>query len=367
MRIVRSILKYLVCGESCDVQICPLCANEETQNQVVDVNAGKQLFEIDPDEEDLDSLLITLACGHIFTVATLDDVCELEKYYTRTDDDWVSIAPPPPGLQRPPTCPHCGEPIKSRRYGRVFKRAQLDISEQNLATTCQSTLRLIQDKVLEFNLTTVSNDLEKGLAKIPPSQVPVISAEPKIELDKTAIRPSEPLPIPSKRFRRNSKELRRLPRPIVDLWLRAVRRLLGYYDEASQVATTRSSHSRAYEAAVSNLYKRYLSELDHSGGPLGSVTPENMALGLAKKHCGLPASPKADARFRVEACWQTFIIRFHIIALAQKVAATLAESRVGENVRSFWADMIEDIIHTVERDASLTMEEAEKSQSNRQL
>lgn len=92
---------------------------------------GKQLCDIDPHGEELDELIITLTCGHIFTVETLDGVCELERYYTRDEDDaWASIAPPPQGLKRPPTCPHCREPIKSLRYGRVYKRADLDMSEQ---------------------------------------------------------------------------------------------------------------------------------------------------------------------------------------------------------------------------------------------
>lgn len=56
-----------------------------------------------------------------------------------------------------------------------------------------------------------------------------------------------------------------------------------------------------------------------------------------------------------------------MVSLAQKVADILAKSQVAEKVQSLWADMIEDIIHTVERDAFLTIEEARKSQSNRQL
>lgn len=214
------------------------------------------------------------------------------------------------------------------------------------------------------------NDLEKGFANIPSGQLPAAGEQPEIELElreRKAIRATEPLPIPSKRFGKKSVAIRRLPKPIADLWMKCVRRLLGYYDEASQVASTKSSHVRAYEAAVATLYRQYLSELDYSGELRGTVTPEDMALGLAREHCGLPASPKADARFRLEACWQTFSIRFHMVTLAQKVAEILAKSRAAEKVRSLWADMIEDIIHTVERDASLAIEEARKSQSNRQL
>lgn len=123
-------MRCTVCGEPCDVQVCPLCADETALKQVVDMVERRKLGEIDPHVEELAELIITLTCGHIFTVETLDGICELEKYYTRDDDDaWASITPLPQGLRQPPACPHCREPIKSLRYGRVYKRADLDMSE----------------------------------------------------------------------------------------------------------------------------------------------------------------------------------------------------------------------------------------------
>ncbi|KAG8898032.1 hypothetical protein FRC01_011055 [Tulasnella sp. 417] len=332
---------------------------------------GKQLCEIDPHGEELDDLIITLACGHVFTVETLDGICELEKYYTRDDDDdaWAAIAPPPQGLKRPPTCPHCREPIKSLRYGRVYKRADLDMSEQNVATSCRRALRLIHERVAAFDGAQISNNLEKALEKITPGERAVGGGEAEEELnkqEKKAIRPNEPLPVPSKRFDKKSPHLRPIPKSIKEAWVKATRRLLAYYEDASKVAGTTSSHVRAYEAAVATLYRQYLEELGHSSN-LPGVTPEDMALGLARKHCGLSAPPKADVRFRVEACWLTFNIRFHMITLAQKVAEILVRAKIGEMVRTHWADMIEDIIYSVERDASMAIEVARKSQSNRQI
>ncbi|KAG8955990.1 hypothetical protein FRC04_006439 [Tulasnella sp. 424] len=336
-------------------QICPLCANEAAQNQVVDVIMGKQLCEIDPHGEELDELIITLTCGHVFTVETLDGICELEKYYTRQDDAWTSLAPPPQGLQRPPTCPHCREPIKSLRYGRVYKRADLDMSEQRIA---------------EFDDAKFCKDLEKDLAKVPATELPVGGGEAEQELDareKKTIRSNESLPVPSKRFDKKSHHLVGTPKVIKDAWIKATRRLIGYYDDASKVAATTSSHVRAYEAAVATLHRQYLSELKDSDYVPATITHADMALGLARKACGLPAPPKADVRFRVEACWLTFNIRFHMVTLAQKVAEILVKAKVAEKVRSRWADMIEDIIYSIERDASMAIDLAQKSQSNRQV
>lgn len=98
--------------------------------------------EIDPHGESVEDILITLNCGHSFTVETLDGHCELEKYYKKDDAGWIQLSVPPVGLQKPPTCPLCRGPIKSNRYGRVFKRADLDMSEQvwNLSTSAHNQL-----------------------------------------------------------------------------------------------------------------------------------------------------------------------------------------------------------------------------------
>ncbi|KIO17985.1 hypothetical protein M407DRAFT_32351 [Tulasnella calospora MUT 4182] len=314
------------------------------QNQVVDTIEGKQLGEIDPHGEELDDLIITLAC-----------------------DAWASIAPPPQGLRQSPTCPHCQEPIKSPRYGRVYKRADLDMSEQNVATGCQRALRLIQEGLAAFDGAKFSKDLEEALEGIPSDELPVGETEEELNIrEKKAIRSNEPLPVPSKRFGKKSPHLRSIPQSIKEAWVKATRRLIAYYEDASKVAATTSSHVRAYEAAVATLCRQYSDELRHSNGLQGTVTREDMALGLARKHCGLPA-PKADVRFRVEACWLTFNVRFHMVTLAQKVAEILVKAKVGEKVRVYWADMIEDIIYSVERDASMAIEVARKSQSNRQI
>ncbi|KAG8998674.1 hypothetical protein FRB90_012253 [Tulasnella sp. 427] len=350
--------------------LCPLCAPDVSQTQVVDVIMGKQLCEIDPHGEELDEIIITLHCGHVFTVETLDGICELEDYYTRVDDVWTSIAPPLQGLKRPPVCPHCRGPIKSRRYGRVYKRADLDMSEQNVATACQRTLRLIHERIASFDGAKTSKDLETALRKISPADLPVKSGEPEEELDikeKKAIRPNESLPIPSKRFDLTSRHVRGMPDPVKAAWSKATRRLFACYKDACKAATTTSSHVRAYEAAVATLYRQYLEEIGDPRNLPPMITPEDMALALARKHCGLPAPPKADIRFRVEACWLSFNIRFHVVTLAQKAAEVLAAVKVVNKIQSHWADMIEDIIYSIERDALMTIDIAEESQSYRQV
>ncbi|KIO31502.1 hypothetical protein M407DRAFT_67906 [Tulasnella calospora MUT 4182] len=359
-----------VCGEPCEEQICPLCVNRAVRNQVVDLIEGKRLREIDPDGEDLSHLIITLTCKHTFTVRTLDDICQLEKFYTRENFTWTAIAPSLEGLQRPPVCPHCHGPIKSLRYGRVYKRADLDISEQNVAAQSGWALGLIRESVDAFDNAKAAQDLEKALEDVRIVGVPVEEkevAEEQAYQRKQAIRPNEPLPVTSKRFSKKCHHLKQVPQLIKDPWRKATRRLIAYYDEASELARATSAHVQAYEAAVATLSQEYLAELGNSNDLEGSISPEDMALGLARTRCGLPALPKADVRFRVEACWLTFYIRFQLASLAQRVAGIFVKGDVPKEVRSLWADMIEDILDSVERDALLTIEVAQNSHSNRQV
>jgi hypothetical protein len=112
------------------------------QRRVVDVVMYRKLGEIDLEQETLDEILITLpGCQHVFTVETLDGICDMTAFYRRDDADrWVGFADPPTGFRKPPTCPTCRTAITSPRYGRIFKRADLDILENNVASQMSNSL-----------------------------------------------------------------------------------------------------------------------------------------------------------------------------------------------------------------------------------
>ena len=67
------IILLSVCGEDCTIQVCPICASPEVQSNIVDMILYRTLGDVDPDMETVDDMLITIpACGHVFTVETLD-------------------------------------------------------------------------------------------------------------------------------------------------------------------------------------------------------------------------------------------------------------------------------------------------------
>ena len=160
-----------VCGEPCNEQACILCLPEERKVDIVDFIMQRTLAEIDLNSEDISERLIRLACGHIFTVETLDGHCNVSEYYEIDPMGVVTATKAPPvSYQNPPSCPTCRGPITALRYGRVTKRANLDILEQNVASTMSSALEKISPQIEEFSAKLESaKDEAKKIPFSPPA------------------------------------------------------------------------------------------------------------------------------------------------------------------------------------------------------
>ena len=150
-------IHFQVCGEDCIIQVCPVCLDEGAKDSVVvDLIMGSTLAMVKPENGTLDELLITLpSCRHVFTVETLDGICALHEYYSRDDaaGAWKGLKAPPSEFLKPPACPTCRSAITAPRYGRVFKSADLDILENNVASHMSQSLVHVQS-----DLDAVSKD-----------------------------------------------------------------------------------------------------------------------------------------------------------------------------------------------------------------
>src|SRR5258708_5832309 len=109
-----------LCGEDCNIQICPECASENQRQQVVEFIENKTLSEVWENKK-LPPRLMTLTCGHTFAVNTLDRSTKLDLCYDKCSEGWkardghVSV--------EVPTCPLCRSPIRVPRYTRIRKLA----------------------------------------------------------------------------------------------------------------------------------------------------------------------------------------------------------------------------------------------------
>ncbi|KAH9170429.1 hypothetical protein EDB89DRAFT_1304426 [Lactarius sanguifluus] len=348
-----------ICGEPCDKQTCVECLPEDRKVDIVDFIMQRRLDEIDLSSDDISERLIRLECGHIFTVETLDGHCNMSEYY-ESDAMGVFTATkaPPVNFQTPPSCPACRGPITALRYGRVTKRANLDILEQNVASTMSSAIEEVGLEIEEFSRRL---DSAKGEAKLITFYPPVLSAHRRARFGLE----SEPLP---------NEEISQASMTSVHgfsgeegrAWNRVVCDLLKLYKKVVDVARTRGPHVQAYGAALATLYRLELSAMA-SDPERASDTPEPEAMTEVNKKIGQPPH-KADTRFHVEAFFLSLELRYTL--------AEIAHSRIeGLNVASrdevvlrherLWRSFVSFIYESCIRDAKKALDIAEKSSASR--
>jgi hypothetical protein len=295
---------------------------------------GTRLEEIDLEETGLDSVLITLPCKHVFTVETLDGICDLKAYYERLDDRWVRPILPPPGSIKSPMCPSCRGEVVSQRYGRVLKRCNLDLLERTVAT---STMEKLQD-CLRRQQRLDSSAVKAAIAQLAPlPQKPTVDAAQLVEITakyedaKQAI-----VQVADRPFRE------------IDFWGFCLTRgygihnnyaaifnqlgdLRSLYRSVHQIVTTVSSHRIAYEQSLSRLYRMELARLP--GDTESLRQRQQMALESAKITVGM-TPPLADRRFQVEAIWLTVELRIAMAGLARDLQEKVSKQEKNTSVFS---------------------------------
>jgi hypothetical protein len=281
-----------VCGEPCSRQKCPQCASDGDLSQLVDLILQRTLGEVrDAGEDDT---LVTLQCGHVLTVETLDGHTHLEEHYERDlmTGRWLGLKEyqPPTGLTAVPRCPNCRADIDSPRYNRIAKRAKLDLMENNVASQLSQTLDAVKGIVSSFN-SGVAKETITGMAGR------VAMAPPRRN---TGLRQMKAAAFSTNRRPISLDELENAAqvRELSSEWRRAIGPLLRAYKEVIAVAAKPSAHRLAYEAAFSQLYRAELQEAQANR----RRSPEQYAMRLAKIALGQP-KPLADLRYLVEASY----------------------------------------------------------------
>ena len=121
-------------GEQCpDVAFCQKCGIEENLEQQADYIELKPYREIDLDEEPC----IFTACGHIYTITSLDGSMDMNKFYeiNPMTGEFLKIktSAEPFSSDDLKVCPDCRGPLRNlARYGRIVRRAVLDESVKKL-------------------------------------------------------------------------------------------------------------------------------------------------------------------------------------------------------------------------------------------
>ncbi|KAH8981146.1 hypothetical protein EDB92DRAFT_2055683 [Lactarius akahatsu] len=277
-----------ICGEPCEQQTCVVCLPDERKVDIVDFIMQRRLDEIDLSSDDIAERLIKLECGHIFTVETLDGHCNMSDYYeSDAMGVFTAMKAPPVNFQTPPSCPACRGPITALRYGRVTKRANLDILEQNVASTMSSAIEEVGCGIAEFSRKL---DRAKGETKS-----------------------------------------------------------IFFYPPASMtnVHGFSGDEGRAWNKVVCDLLKLY--KVADQAIQSGPDTPEPVAMIEVNKKIGQPPH-KADTRFQVEAFFLSLELRYTLAEIAQsRIEGTKVVLRHERLWRSFVSFIHESCIRDAKK------------------
>jgi hypothetical protein len=107
------------------------------------------------DFSSIDNLVLVLPCCHLLTVESADGIAGLSHFYAKNESgNWTHPTAPSESIPAP-RCPTCRQPFYLNRYGRVFKKADIDMSEKNLAGYSTRALAVIQKRFENYKDTEV--------------------------------------------------------------------------------------------------------------------------------------------------------------------------------------------------------------------
>lgn len=348
------------------MQKCISCLPEEQKADIVDFIMQRRLADIDLSSTDVSDRLITLACGHIFTVETLDGHCNMREFYDIDEiGRFLSTTSPPINYQTPPTCPTCRGPITALRYGRVTKRATLDILEQNVAGVMSRDLDNCSPGITDFHSAMAAAQEQVKKLEFQSNGEKTTQCKPE-QTSSAGVHGLGPLPA-NMLDSDGMQKFHGVCLQEAHAWYKIVKPIVLIYRRILKVATTRGAHVKAYEAALTTLYRLELRAIADDP-ERATNTPEPLALRIVDQKIGQPP-PKADVRFQIEAYFRTLEIRALIAQLAQaRVEALPATGEEPDTVhhRGLWTSFVIFLYKSCVTDAEKAMVLATESSAARQ-
>jgi hypothetical protein len=290
--------------------------SDYAKEAVVDLILQRTISEIDTMSDDVSEKLIALECGHIFTVKTLDRHCSMSEYYDvdQMTGSYLRTKAPPTKFQTPPACPTCGSPITSPRYGRITKRANLDILEQKVARDMLKQLEEHRQPLgaiaarLQALETAAKQDIgyqggfvsKDGFLRI---------CEKRKNLSE---KPDEPLSV---KMLKGLKEFHGVSQKEAAQWFKTTKEILLVYGAIAHIASVRSAHVVAYEAAMTTLLELEMKATALDTSETNGQTQYEAAFAVVNAKIGQPPR-NADLTYRIEAFMLTIELRLVLAQVA---------------------------------------------------
>jgi len=315
---------------------------DDEKTAIVDFIMQRPISDIDTTSDDVSEKLIALECGHIFTVETLDGHCSMSEYYEidPMTGRYITMKAPPVKFQTPPACPTCRGPITSPRYGRVTKRANLDILEQNVASSMSKRL---EKHVPSIEAIAADLEASETAAKAIKNEGNLVSEDEVAEIYEKRKelfgKPDEPLPV---NMLRDLKKFHGFSKEEAEGWKKIAKEINRVYDGIVGVASARSAHVKAYEAAMTTLFKLEMEVIARDPSKAGGKTQHEAAFDAVNAKIGQPPH-KADRKYHIEAFLLSIELR---LMLAQIGSARVAEIPLTSNEpdhsrhRQIWATFV---------------------------
>ena len=317
--------------------------NADAKTEIVDFILQRPISDIDTTSDNVSEKLITLECGHIFTVETLDGHCSMSEYYEVDPMTGRYIMPkaPPVKYQMPPACPACRGPITSPRYGRVTKRASLDILEQNVASNMSKQLEKYGLSVEAISarlevLESVAQGIPRGDDFASEDVFGQIHERRKESFGK----PDEPLPI---NMLRELNAQHGFSQKEEEAWGEIMEEINRVYDGISGVASARSAHVKAYEAAMTTLFRLEMEAVASDPSTAVGTTRHEAALAAVNAKIGQPPY-RADRKYHIEAFLLSIELRLMLAQVASARVAGLSVTFDDPNCprhRHIWITFVE--------------------------
>jgi len=357
--------RHEVCGEPCAIQKCVFCMSNDEMTAIVDLILQRPISDIDTTLDEVSEKLITLECGHTFTVETLDDHCSMSEYYKidPMTGRYITMKAPPVKFQTPPVCPTCRGPITSPRYGRVTKRANLDILEQNVAGNMSKRLEehgpSLEAIVAGLEPSeTAAKSIAKGRDFASESDFAEICEKRKESFGN----PDEPLPV---NMLRELKKHHGFSKKEEYGWKKIVKEINRVYELIVDVASARSAHVKAYEAAMTTLFKLEMEAVALDPSKADRKAQQEAALEAVNVKIGQPPH-KADRKYHIEAFLLSIELR---LMLAQIASARVAELPLTSNEpdrRKIWITFVGFLYDSCIKDCAKAASLARSSSAFRQ-
>jgi hypothetical protein len=292
----------------------------------------------------------------------------MDEYYTKADDGrWSGLKAPSHDFKKPPTCPTCRSAITSPRYGRVFKRADLDILELNVAARMSQSLIKVQASLESLSKPQMEEALVKEARTIEVADAPYPPKTLKLrkKAQKQVLSEKRDLPVHVDALDPGNKKYHSVSPAVVTVWKKVTQRLIAVYTHTRTVAATRSAHLNAWESAFSCLYRQEM-DLAVTNPSQAPRRPREHAMRVAKMRVGQP-KPRADKKFLVESFWWSLNLRFILVDLAQIWFRSVGKTAYPLQQCQMWCNFGLFVLNTCEQDSEIAYKIAEESESRRQM